>query len=120
MDELSNKLAEILNNPESMNKFKKMAESLLGEEEKPKETEQKSDLTSLINSNDMPDISEINKIMQIVSRFKSKGNDSRTALLLALKPNLSEPKQEKVDTAVKILKLIEILPFLKESGIFNL
>ena len=35
MDELSQKLAEILNNPESLNRVREMAEDILGE--KPKE-----------------------------------------------------------------------------------
>ncbi len=120
MDELSSKLAEILNDPESMGKVRKMAEGLLSQQQENNLPASKDDMTSLLQGEDMPSVDDMQKIMQIVSHFKSAGNNKRTALLLALKPNLSEPKREKVDTAIKILKLIEILPFLKESGIFNL
>ena len=112
MDELGEKLAEILNDPESMNRVKQMAENLLGENSSQGDT-----LPQL--SGNTADADDIKKIMFIMSKLKNAGNDSRTKLLLALKPNLSEPRQEKIDTAVKILKIIEILPYLKESGILN-
>ena len=37
---------------------------------------------------------------------------------LADKPNLSKERQLKVDSAIKILKLIELAPLLKDAGIF--
>ncbi len=40
-------------------------------------------------------------------------------LLLALKPLLREENQAKVDTAVKLLKLISLLPLLRETGLFG-
>ena len=46
-------------------------------------------------------------------------NDSRIALLLALKPNLSKEKQAKVDSAIKILRLLELAPLLGDMGLFN-
>ncbi len=106
MDELSTKLNEILNDEESMARFKSLAENLLSSE----------------NKSDNGDISsnEIKTVMGIINRIKSTGDDKRTALLTALKPNLSPEKQERVDTAVKLLKLIEILPYLRESGILNI
>ncbi|MBQ6714457.1 MAG: hypothetical protein IJN15_02785 [Clostridia bacterium] len=113
MDDISEKLAGILNDPESMERVRRMAEGLLGEQS----AEEKK--TSLSVGEGMPTADEMQKIMHIVTMLKSKGNDSRTKLLLALKDNLSPPKKEKVDTAVKILRLIDILPLLKESGIFN-
>ena len=57
--------------------------------------------------------------MNLLSRLKNSDNDSRTQLLYALKPLLSEPKREKVDTAIKILKLIEMLPLLKGTGLLD-
>lgn len=113
MDDISEKLAGILNDPESMERVRRMAEGLLGSEN----AEEKTNALTL--GEGMPTADEMQKIMHIVTMLKSKGNDSRTKLLLALKDNLSPPKKEKVDTAVKILRLIDILPLLKESGIFN-
>ena len=107
MDELSQKLAEILNNPESLNRVREMAEDILGE--KPKE-EPQNDIPDLLSNVDLMNV------MSLVSKLNTKAEDSRTALLTALKPHLSEPKREKVDTAIKILRLLELLPIIKESG----
>ena len=116
MEDISKQLAGFLNDPESMERVKRMAENLLGGEIKKDEPKE----VSLLSGDGMPTADEMQKIMQIVSFLKSKGNDSRTRLLLALKDNLSPPRREKVDTAVKLLRLIDMLPLLRESGIFNL
>ena len=65
----------------------------------------------------MPDVSSI---MRVVNLLKNSGNDSRSGLLLALKPHLSDERQKRVDKAVKILKLVSLMPILKEQGILNL
>lgn len=111
MDDLQGKLAQILNDPESMNRVREMAESILSENEKPKAND--DSVFGNIDSN------ELSSIMSIVSRLNAKGDDARTNLLAALKPHLSEPKREKVDTAIKILRLLDLLPLLRESGILG-
>lgn len=110
MDELSQKLAEILNDPESMNRVREMAEDILGDKPKP---EPQDDISGLLSNGDLMNV------MSLVSKLNTNGGDSRTALLTALKPHLSEPKREKVDTAIKILRLLELLPILKESGVLG-
>lgn len=104
MDDLSEKLNSILSDPQSLNRIREMAEGLLGEQ-KPAENDP------------FPDI-DIGKIMNIVGKIKNSNTSSREKLLLALRPHLKEERRERVDTAVKILKLIEIAPFLKDSGLF--
>ena len=41
-------------------------------------------------------------------------------LLRALRPLLSEKRAKKVDDAVRIMQLVQLLPPLKESGLFRL
>lgn len=110
MDELSQKLAEILNDPESMNRVREMAEDILGNKPEPDPQE---DLSNFLSNSDL-----IN-VMNLVSKLNTNSGDSRTTLLSALKPHLSEPKRDKVDTAIKILRLLELLPILKESGVLG-
>lgn len=110
MDDLSQKLTEILNDEESMNKVRSLAENILSNNE----TQSNSDGNFGLSAN------ELSMIMGIIGRLKNGKDDKRTALLSALKPNLSAEKQEKVDVAIKLLKLIEILPLLKESGILSI
>ena len=45
-------------------------------------------------------------------------NDKNTQLLLALKPHFSERRRQKVDQAISMMRLMAMLPALKESGIF--
>ena len=110
MDDLSQKLAEILNDPESMNRVKEMAEDILGNKNK---VEPQSEAESFFGDADLM------KVMGIVSKLNAKSDDSRTMLLSSLKPHLSEPKREKVDAAIKILRILELLPLLKESGVLG-
>ncbi len=110
MDDLSQKLTQILNDPESMNRVRQMAESILSEKE------EKSADDSIFGTLGGDDLGNI---MSIVSRLNSQQDDARTNLLIALKPHLSEPKREKVDTAIKILRLLDLLPILKESGVLG-
>lgn len=112
MDDLNRKLEEILNDPESMNRVREMAGALLGDDSQSHEVKEEKSPTSLGSA-------EIGQIMNIINRLHNSGNDNRTKLLLALKPHLSGKRQEKVDSAVKLLKLIEALPLLKEAGILN-
>lgn len=115
MDDLSQKLAELLNDPDSMERVKKMAENILGESETaPQPPPINADIGNMLGSD------ELQSIMSVISRFKNSGNDPRTQLLTALKPHLSEPRREKVDTAIKILRVLELLPLMKESGILKL
>lgn len=130
MDDFSEKLAGILNDPESMERVRMMAESLLGDSNeknaapvlpRPVQSAPSGGMGDLLSAfgDGMPDAATLKKIMGIISKFKSVGNDDRSALLLALRPHLSEPRKEKLDTAMKILRLIDILPYLKESGLLN-
>ena len=119
MDDISEKLAEILNDPESLNRVREMAENILGNNQKAENTPPPAaDIGSLFGNMDIDPI-QIGKIMSVMSRLKSDRDDSRAKLLLALKPHLSAPRREKVDTAIKLLKLIDLLPFLKDSGLFE-
>lgn len=44
-------------------------------------------------------------------------DDPRITLLLALKPNLSEDRRRRVDEAIQLMRLIHLIPLLRE-GIF--
>ena len=63
------------------------------------------------------DLDTIMKLMDAFSQLNS--SDKNTELLLALKPLLREENRGKVDTALRLLKLISLLPLLKESGLFG-
>lgn len=119
MDDISQKLAELLNDPDSMSRVREMAENILGtNSQKTDSPPPTADAGSLFDGEIDP--AQLGKIMSVLSRLKSDRDDNRARLLLALKPHLSSPRREKVDTAIKLLKLIDLLPLLRESGMFEL
>lgn len=117
MDDLGEKLAEILNDPESMNRVRALAENLLGSE-KVGQTPPKQEQSFPFGT--MPDSEQLKNIMGIISGLNASSDDNRAGLLLALKPHLSENRRSRVDSAVKILKLIELLPLLRDSGLIDI
>ena len=61
---------------------------------------------------------DLSKILPLVSAIG--GGDSDTAALIqALKPHLSDERREKADKVIKILKLIDLMPAVKESGLLD-
>jgi len=40
--------------------------------------------------------------------------------LLALKPHLTDERQQRIDKAVKLLRIISVIPLLKEQGLLEL
>lgn len=107
MDELSEKLSELLSDPGSVARMQEMAKNLFGEQQTQERERQEEG---------QPDMM---KIMSLINRFKNSGNSENERLLLALRPHLSAPRQKKVDTAVKILKLLELAPLLSDSGLLE-
>lgn len=74
------------------------------------------------NKSDGIDFSGINidmilKLGDIMSSLNSTDKD--TELLLALKPYLREKNQTKIDTAIKLFRIISLLPALKDMGLFD-
>lgn len=111
MDDMSEKISALLSDPAGMEKIKDMAGKLFGE------AEQQTSQTDRQNPSELSGI-DTGTLLNIISAIKTE--DSRSRLLLALKPHLSDTRKERVDNAVKIMKLINILPLLKDKDIFNL
>lgn len=66
------------------------------------------------NSGGLPfDPSLLLKLQQAMSLVRQ--DDPRVAFLVALKPNLSERRRQRVDEAVRMLRLVHLVPFLREQ-----
>ncbi len=105
MDDINEKIMGILNNPESAAQLEEMAKNLFSAQ-KAQEAQESPP-------------ADMMKIMSLMNRFKKGSNSQNENLLLALKPHLSPPRQKKVDTAVKILKILEMAPMLSEIGLLD-
>lgn len=141
MDDLSSLLASL--SPDDINMLKSAASQLLGEQSAPAapapppapepQTNRTPDIGALLqslglNQNSAPqgqsntpaiDPAMIAGIAKIFGQLNSI-DDKRIQFIAALKPLLNSERQKKADQAIKMLKLFEILPMLKEQGLFNL
>ena len=113
MEDLSQKLTQLLSRPDAAEKLSEAAQALLGGNVQPPvgDTGGGEDLFGDI---------DMGALLSAVSALRAGGPDNRAALLLALRPHLSSERQSRVDTAVKLLKLTQLLPLLKEGGLLNL
>lgn len=113
MEDIAGKIEELLNDPNGMAKIQSMAESVFGN------SGSKDNNLPVAKNESIPDI-DTGTIMKVFNLLRSNNNSSgRANLLLALKPHLSSERQQKIDSAIKIMKIIEILPVLKEQGILD-
>ncbi len=122
MDDMMSRLQDVLNDEESMNQIKKLAE-MLGQGN----GEEMPDLSSLFGSNSNEsdkkpgdfnfDMSKLMAIQKLLQQANQK--DKNTDFLYALKPLLKNESQVKIDRVTKVFKLLAIWPLIKESGLLG-
>ncbi len=112
-------LNDIINSlsTDDINMLKSVASSILSESGNSAETalnsnENKRDLPQSIGL-DGVDFDMIMKAKAIFEKMNSASNKN-VDLIMALKPHLSPEVQNKADRAMRILKLFEVLPLLRE------
>lgn len=107
-------ISEILSNltDDDIQQLKSVASTLMNDDSRQKSQGQKNEPTDELFNPAM--ISRIGKISNAVS-----GDDERTALLKALKPMLSSERQQKADEAIKIMRMLRLLPLLRDSGLLK-
>lgn len=122
MNDLTGKISKLLEDPEIMKSISGLSQMLQNDNSgsEPQNEEKNSEKNSddiLSNFSIQPEMMDaILKIMPILSSIKKE--DKYTMFLKSLKPLLSSDRQEKIEKTSHILKLIKILPILKNKGIF--
>lgn len=135
MEDLTQRINQILNDPQSMQMIQSMAQNLglnppAAETPPPPpsggiDTNPLSALLAQLSMTQQPtspapppmDMNTLLQVQKAMSLF-TQGNKN-VDLLRSLRPLLSEKRQKKVDDAIRIMQLIQILPLLKESGLFG-
>ena len=108
MDDLSEKLSGILSDPEAMRDITALASQLgvdspgLHKEEKP------ADDTAAMLTGLMPMLGSLEQ------------EDDTTRRLEALRPCLSEERQRKLDKAKRLIRVMKLMPLLKDLPLFDL
>ena len=59
----------------------------------------------------------MSKIMKILPLLQQGGDSERARLIQALKPLLSQSRRQKADEALRLLRLIEVIPLIGQAGI---
>ncbi len=62
----------------------------------------------------MPDLSMLSNLAPVLQAFNAR--DDRIDFINALRPLLSQERRQKADEAMKIVKLLSVLPLLRERG----
>ena len=64
------------------------------------------------------DLGSLGSIANILGKF-NQNDDKRCRLITALKPLLSPERQQRADEALRIIKLMDILPLIRDSGLLG-
>lgn len=136
MDDISSRINQILSDPQSMQQLQTLAQSLglsapaetAAPPPSPSGGIDMNQLGTLLSQFGLgqqqqappPPSIDMNSILQIQKAMQLFANGNKNVeLLRSLRPLLSERRQKKVDDAVRIMQLIQMLPMLKEAGLFG-
>lgn len=136
MDDISSRINQILSDPQSMQQLQSLAQSLglsapaetAAPPPSPSGGIDMNQLGTLLSQFGLgqqqqappPPSIDMNSILQIQKAMQLFANGNKNVeLLRSLRPLLSERRQKKVDDAVRIMQLIQMLPMLKEAGLFG-
>lgn len=121
MDNLNDLISNL--SADDINMLKGVAASILGDDgssdapnQKNGESNGHSQLSKVSQNPLGLNADDFNMMMKAKSIFDKMNSTSNknTDLIMALKPHLSPENRNKADTAIKILKLFEVLPLLKD------
>ena len=123
MDDLSAAIRDLLQDPQSMAQIQSLAHSLGLNDAQQAPSNTVNPLQALLPAaaspaqNTDPMLSAIMRAAPLLAQVNEEDDAAR--LLSALRPLLSEARQKKLDDAGRILKLLHLLPLLRESGLLQ-
>lgn len=102
MDFSPDNIADLLGglSDEDFRALKETAQSLLGASEEPRERQDAGIDPEMLQ--------KLGRVMQAMRQ----GSDSRSQLIGALKPYLSEPRRKRADDVMQMLRMLDVLPML--------
>lgn len=112
MDDMMSKLSQIMSDEESRRQIEELAQMLSSEIG---QSENDSSDDGVCSS--MPDFAAISKLIGAFD--KGAGSDKNQQLLIALRAHLCPERQERIDRAIKLMKVIDMAKTAKESGLLE-
>lgn len=120
MEDISQKISDLLGSPDGLDRLKTVAEGLLGNNSQKNEQPVQNENNGFsLPDNLLENIGNMQGIMKVANLLGNQQKDSRIDLLRALKPHLSNDRAKRVDKAISILKIAAILPALREEGLLD-
>lgn len=114
MDDIADILSSL--SSDDIDMLKGVADSILGGSKSEAQPKKESNPLAGLGMNIGPD--EISMIMKVKSAFEKMNSNSQNSdnanLILALKPHLSQARQDKADEALRMMKLMDMLPLIKD------
>ena len=118
VDDLTQKISELLNSPDGMQKLQAAAASLgiLKEDDQadsqyvPAAKQPADD----IGFSSQDELQAIKKLLPLVNGIRK--DDQDIMLLKAIRPYLQDNRQTRLDETIKIMHMLKVLPLLKDKG----
>lgn len=107
-DDLQSKLDALLNSPDSLQQIAQMMATLSPPDDPP---------PAPAPTPDTPDLSMLLKLAPLLSSLTAE--NEHTVLLKALRPYLHGEREKRLDESMKLLRMLELLPLLKEGGLLK-
>lgn len=123
MDDMSQKLMSLMNDPEIMSKIQGLSGLLSqGEQqEQPKQPKQKLPEPPPKQNEPLLPMDMMGTMMKIMPLINSlKEDDETICLLKALRPFLSESRRRKLDEGIRLMRIMRLLPLLKGTDMFEM
>jgi hypothetical protein len=102
MSEMQDAINQILSDPEAMKQVQSLGEQLGLSKPQPKPEPE--------------GLGALTKLAPLMNSFSADDEVSR--LLEALRPFLGEEKRRRLDQAARLMRLIKVIPLIKDSGLF--
>ena len=101
MSEMQDAINQILSDPEAMKQVQSLGEQLGLSKPQPKPEPE--------------GLGALTKLAPLMNRFSADDEVSR--LFEALRPFLGEEKRRRLDQAARLMRLIKVIPLIKDSGL---
>ncbi len=112
-DDLQKKLESLLSSPDSMQQIAQMMAAFGGADD----TAPSAPPSPPVPTTESSDLSALLKLAPLLSSLSAE--NEHTALLRALRPYLHGEREKRLDESMKLLRVLELLPLLKEGGLLK-
>ncbi len=117
MDDLSNQIGNLLSDPSVLDTLR----SLIGSSDSspaaaPVQEREASPPFGMLNMPNPEMLGMVMKLAPLMSAINEE-NDS-TRLLHALRPFLSEKRRKRLDSTIRLLSIMKLVPMIRELGLF--